>query len=149
RLVDAVHNAVRPREAPRVLELHAGIGNFSLPLARSGAQVVAVERSPRASILARRNARRAGLNIHTLGISDEEAMGGVDVEDTRLLPNDFDVLLLDPPRTGAAEVAKAVAKEGPRRVVYVSCDPATLARDIAYLSVGGYQLAHIEIYDMF
>lgn len=149
RLVEGVLTAVRPRETPSVLELHAGIGNFSLPLARAGAQVVAVEQNQRASILARRNARRAGLTLHCFGIRDEDALEGVEVKGELRLPRDFNVLLLDPPRTGAAAVCKAVAQEGPRRVVYVSCDPATLARDVATLGQGGYQVAHIEAYDMF
>lgn len=139
-LVDAVLMAVRPRETPRVLELHAGIGNFSVPLARSGAHVVAYERNRRAAILGRRNGRAPGLEVEVHAENDTVAIATLD---------QFDVVLLDPPRAGAREVTEALRDKGPGRVVYVSCDPATLARDAATLLAGGYQLASLEAFDMF
>ena len=65
--------------------------------------------------------------------------------------SEFDILLLDPPRSGAREVAREAARpgSGPTRIVYVSCDPATLARDIAVLKDGGYRLVDLAGFDMF
>ncbi len=145
-LVAGLLDAVRPREHPRVLELHAGIGNFSLALAQAGARLVAVERQRRAAILGRRNARLAGLGIEVHEASDDEAL----TPGSPILAGDpFEVVVLDPPRTGAFEACKLLAQHTPRRIVYVSCDPATLARDAAWLCDHGYALRHLEAYDMF
>ncbi|MEZ4273605.1 MAG: class I SAM-dependent RNA methyltransferase [Myxococcota bacterium] len=143
RLVEAVSLAVRPREGPSVLELHAGIGNFSLPLALSGARITAVETNQRAVLLSRRNAGIHGVDTRIIQETDARAV-------TQLAPlNTFDVALLDPPRSGAREAVTAFATEGPTRIVYVSCDPATLARDIGLLQGGGYRLTHMQAFDMF
>lgn len=139
-LVGRVLEAVRPQQHPRVAEFHAGIGNFSLPLARHGAKVVAIEANTRATSLCQRNARAAGLAIEVINESDEAAAGRI---------ADADVVLLDPPRAGALELAHALAARGPKRVVYVSCDPATLARDVRILRGGGYELRQLEPFDLF
>ncbi len=139
-LVDAVIEQVRPHSGPRVLELHAGIGNFSLPLARGGADVVAVEQNKRSVILSRRNASNAGVKVNVLGLSDAVALSQV---------RDFDIALLDPPRTGAKEAAALLAKSRASRIVYVSCDPATLARDVATLRSGGFEVERVRVFDMF
>ncbi len=140
KLVESVMQAVRPQQAPRLLELHAGIGNFTVPLARAGARGIAVEHHRRATILCQRNARAAGVDIEVRDISDHQALD---------LVLGSDVVLLDPPRTGARAVAEALATGGPPRVVYVSCDSATLARDAAILVRGGYTLTAVELFDMF
>ena len=139
-LVDSVTQAVRPRDNPRVLELHAGIGNFSVPLARVGAQVVAFEHNRRAAILCQRNGSAPGMQVLVHAQSDAEALSSL---------SQYDVILLDPPRGGAREVAQGLREAGPASVVYVSCDPATLARDAAILISGGYTLTHIESFDLF
>ncbi|HET6343488.1 MAG TPA: TRAM domain-containing protein [Myxococcota bacterium] len=139
-LVEAVAAAIRPHSAPRLLELHAGIGNFSVALARAGARVVAYERNRRAAILGQRNGRAPGLHLEFHAKSDSEALAQV---------GEFDVTLLDPPRVGAREVAEALAQRGSARVVYVSCDVGTLARDAAILLQGGYRLVSIEAFDLF
>lgn len=139
-LVAAVLEHVHPQSEPRVLELHAGIGNFSLPLARGGASLVAVEQNTRSAILNRRNASNAGVRVNVLALSDAEAL-------TQL--RNFDTVLLDPPRTGAKEAAALVAKSGASRVVYVSCDPATLARDVATMQRSGFVLKRLRVFDMF
>lgn len=145
-LVAAVVNAVRPREAPRVLELHAGVGNFSLALANAGARLVAVEVHRRAAILCRGNARRAGCDLDVVEANDVEALnGGIDIPEREA----YDLVVMDPPRTGAAAATAILKQRGPRRLVYVSCDPATLARDAACLGEGGYELRHLEAFDMF
>ncbi|MBI3179063.1 MAG: class I SAM-dependent RNA methyltransferase [Deltaproteobacteria bacterium] len=140
KLVERVMQAVRPQQAPRLLELHAGVGNFTVPLARAGARGIAVEHHRRATILCRRNCRAAGVDIEVRDISDHQALD---------LVAGADVVLLDPPRTGAKLVAAALATSGPSRVVYISCDSATLARDAALLVRGGYALTSLELFDMF
>ena len=126
---------------PKVLELHAGVGNFSVPLALAGAQLTAVERNRRSAILCRRNAKTVGLEFDVVEASDHELVDRL---------HGFDVVLLDPPRTGARAVVEPLASTpGPPRLVYVSCDSATLARDASILVQGGYELCSIEAFDMF
>ena len=145
QLVNSVLTAVRPRHGVRVLELYAGIGNFSVPIAFGGAAVVAVEVNARSALLGRRNARRVGMHMRVLEAADEAALAGGELGPLA----EFDCVLMDPPRTGARAVATALAAEGPGRVVYVSCDPATLARDAGILVEGGYHLSRVEAFDMF
>jgi 23S rRNA (uracil1939-C5)-methyltransferase len=134
QLVAAVCEAVR---GERVLELHSGIGNFSLPLASQGHNVRAVEESPAASALAKRNAE--GFTVTAVSASDHAAIADADR---------FDTVLVDPPRIGAREVATRLAQRGPTRIVYVSCDPATLARDVRLVVDGGYRLDALSTCDM-
>jgi 23S rRNA (uracil1939-C5)-methyltransferase len=140
RLVDRVSQLIRPQQHPKVLELHAGIGNFTLPLGRSGAEIVAVERDRRSAILGRRNVRLAGVNADVIESTDEDALANL---------QEFDLVLLDPPRTGARIACEALAARGPERVVYVSCDPATFARDARTLDQGGYEIEALDAFDMF
>lgn len=135
RLVAAVTASVQGK---RILELHSGIGNFSLPLAKAGCSVKAVEQNPASSALAKLNAQ--GFSITPVTASDASAVADADT---------YDTILLDPPRIGAKEVATKLAQRGPARVVYVSCDPATLARDLRLLVDGGYRLDSLATYDMF
>lgn len=135
QLVAAVTASIRGK---RVLELHSGIGNFSLPLAKAGCSVRAVEQNPASGALAARNAR--GFDVTPAVASDASAVADAD---------GYDSILLDPPRVGAKEVATKLAQRGPGRVVYVSCDPATLARDLRLLVDGGYRLEALTTFDMF
>lgn len=141
RLVEAVIDAVQPSRNPKVLELHAGIGNFSLPLARAGAQVVATEKNKRAAILCGRNARHMGVEIPVVACEDRQAI------ETH---NDVDIIILDPPRTGAADCAQLLSQgTAIHNIVYVSCDSATLARDVGILKRGGFVLEQLQAFDMF
>ncbi len=141
RLVEVVVEAVRPAQGKRVLELHAGIGNFSVPLRLAGIEVVAVERQKRAAILCGRNARAAGVELEVRADTDESAVSTL---------GDFHTVLLDPPRTGAREAATAIAAApGIEHVVYVACDAATLARDAALLAAGGFAVTAAHAFDMF
>ena len=128
-----------------VLELFSGLGNFSMPMARLGADVTAVEGERGLVERARQNAQANGLAIRF-----EQA--DLFTPDPRVdwLRRKYDAALIDPPRAGAREVLPAVADGRPARIVYVSCHPGTLARDAAYLvHERGYRLARAGILDMF
>lgn len=128
-----------------VLELFAGAGNFTFAIALRGARVIAVESSSEALELARRSAREAGVGSVRFAQGDALALAGALArEGTR-----FEALLLDPPRVGAKGVGAVAAALGVTRVVYVSCDPATLARDARELCQAGFSGRWAVPVDMF
>lgn len=134
-----------PEVGERVLDLFCGLGNFALPLARQGAQVVAVEGVDEMVERARTNAARNGLvnaRFHQADLSKPLA-------EAQWAEGGFAAVLLDPPRDGAFELVRQMATLGARRVVYVSCNPATLARDAAELVRQGYELKRAGVLDMF
>lgn len=128
----------------RLLELHAGAGFFTLALSRRFARVEAVESSPISSADLERNLLRAGRsNVRVIRARAESAV-------PRHVTGAPDVVVLDPPRTGLPEeLTSGLAGLAARRIVYVSCDPATLARDTARLVDAGYALTHVEGFDLF
>jgi 23S rRNA (uracil1939-C5)-methyltransferase len=129
----------------RVLELFCGLGNFSLPLARRGAQVLAVEGEKGLVQRARDNAARNGLDIRF----EKADLFTVTGDESWLQPR-FDKVLLDPPRAGAKEILPIIAKRKAQRIVYVSCHPGTLARDAGMLvHEHGYRLVRAGVMDMF
>lgn len=123
--------------AATVVELHAGAGNLTVLLATNHA-VIAVEKGREACEAARENLRARGL---TAKVVDADA-------DTFPLPK-CKLVVLDPPRTGAREVCTALARKPVPAVLYVSCDPATLARDLGILAGAGYALRTLETFEMF
>jgi 23S rRNA (uracil1939-C5)-methyltransferase len=129
------------------LDLYSGVGLFSLPLARTFGRVVAVESSPLAVSLCRRNAAEARMgNIRATRGTVERWMTSVS---SAAAPG-FDVIVLDPPRTGAGpEVINRIREWAPETVIYVSCDPQTLVRDVAPLATRDYQIDFIEGLDFF
>lgn len=135
-----------PVPGERVLELFAGLGNFSLPLARRGARVTAVEGD--ADLVARAHA-----NAAANGLAERVETHAVDLfepdPEAAWLDGGVDHVLLDPPRAGAREVLPLVAARRPRRIVYCSCHPATLARDAVDLAERGYRLTGAGVVDMF
>ncbi|MBW9205274.1 TRAM domain-containing protein [Mumia sp. zg.B17] len=145
-LVDAVRRAVEARPGETMADLYAGVGLFTAFLAEevgSSGTVISVEGDPRAS----RDARR---NLH--GLPQARVVNG-DVEQALRrgeVGERADVVVLDPPRTGArARVVRRIAALGPRRVVYVACDPAALARDVKTFGEEGYVLGSLEAYALF
>jgi 23S rRNA (uracil1939-C5)-methyltransferase len=129
----------------RVLELFSGAGNFTFAAARRSAQVTAVEASSDALDLARRSARETNPGLIRFVLGDALGVAlGLSREGQR-----YDALLLDPPRPGAKGVGKLAAALGVRRVVYVSCDPATLARDARELCACGFRGLWAAPVDMF
>jgi 23S rRNA (uracil1939-C5)-methyltransferase len=145
-----VARAVRlldPRPGEAIGDFFCGLGNFSLPLARLGARVLGLEGS---SALVERARANAAAN----GLADAARFAAEDlfaVDAARLAQHGpLDKLLLDPPREGALEVVKVLPEGWPRRIVYVSCDPATLARDAGILvHVKGFRLSAAGVVNMF
>lgn len=140
RLVEV---ATRGVEGETALDLYAGVGLFSLALARRFHTVTAVEAGGGAVRDLRFNAERAGLSR----LRTEHATAEAYLEKLYAVP---DFVLLDPPRTGAGKIMVArLCEMKPRAVVIVACDPATLSRDIAGLIAGGYRIAHMALVDLF
>lgn len=132
-----------PRPDEAVADLFCGVGNFSLPLARRAASVIGVEQAPAMVERLQANAVAAGLNNVVAVCAD--LSGGL----AGLAGERFDAVLLDPPRRGAQAVAAAIGRLQARRIVCVSCDPATLGRDAALITAQGYALRKACIADMF
>ena len=130
-----------------VVELYCGIGTISLTLAERAGQVIGVEVVPQAVEDAKENARRNGLAHKTRFECGDASELAARLEAEGVRP---DVVIVDPPRKGLApEVADAVAGMAPKRVVYVSCDPATLARDVRRFAPLGYVPVRAEAVDLF
>lgn len=130
-----------PRAGERILDLFCGLGNFSLPLAASGAEVTGIEGAAGLVARARENAAANGLPAR---------FEAADLFEEGIRLPRADKWLVDPPRDGALEVVKGMGDEGPRRIVYVSCDPATLARDAGVLvQAKGYRLRAAGVVNMF
>ncbi|MFC0269435.1 TRAM domain-containing protein [Kushneria aurantia] len=142
QLVAQVLAHATPAEGTTIVDLFAGVGNFSLPLAAAGAEVIAYEGRETMVRRLQHNARRAGqgerLTAHC-----------VDLASAPQWPSHCAVALLDPPRGGAMALCEALAERGPARILYVSCEPATLARDIDLLVRGGYRISEALVADMF
>lgn len=134
---------VQPHE--RVLDLFCGLGNFSLPLARQAAEVVAVEGVQAMAGRGQANADSQG--IGNLRFYAADLSQPLQHHDWAGQP--FDKILLDPPREGALQAVGALGKPRAKRLVYVSCNPATLARDAAVLAEQGYRLERACTLDMF
>lgn len=146
-LVRRAMRLLDPRPGERIADLFCGLGNFTLPIARSGARVVGIEGS---AALVQRGRESAAAN----GLADRVEFGVANLfeatPETLAALGPFDKMLIDPPREGAVEVVKALGTEGPRRIVYVSCNPATLARDAAVLvAVQGYRFVAAGAVNMF
>jgi 23S rRNA (uracil1939-C5)-methyltransferase len=145
-MIDHALGLLDPRPTDRVLDLFCGLGNFTLPLARRAAQVTGVEGE--ASLV-----RRAGENAQRNGIANAQFFAadlGADQRDAPWAKADHDLLLLDPPRSGAEAVLEYLPRKSARRVVYVSCHPGSLARDAGTLvNRHGFTLSAAGAMDMF
>jgi 23S rRNA (uracil1939-C5)-methyltransferase len=136
-----------PQPGERIADMFCGVGNFTLAIARRGAITVGVEGS--AELV-----RRAADNAEANGLSAAASFVEMDIyriDAGRFAElGRFDRMLLDPPRDGAVELIKALPEDGPRRLVYVSCNPGTLARDAAVLTQArGYRLSAAGVINMF
>lgn len=130
----------------RVLDLFCGIGNFTLPLARHCAEVTGIEAVESMVVRGRENARRNGVeNVRFIAADLSRVTMGFLKQQCGAV----DAILLDPPRDGAREVLLNIRQLAAPRLVYVSCNPATLARDAAVLAEAGYRLEKQGVMDMF
>src|SRR5260370_5643401 len=136
RLVASVMEMASIKETAAVLDLYCGAGNFSLPASRRGARVTGVDADAGAIAAAMRNAAR--LKFRDAQFIAMKASATADfLHRARYRP---EVIILDPPRTGALDLIEPIIKLRAPRVIYVSCDVTTLARDLAMLAGGGYKL---------
>lgn len=129
----------------RVLDLFCGLGNFTLPLARRGGQVVGVEGDDAMVTRGRENAELNG--IKNVSFHGADLHG--DFTGQSWAKEGFDKILIDPPRSGAEEICKYLTAFNAKRIVYVSCNPATLARDAGAMAQNGYRLVRAGVIDMF
>lgn len=150
RLVKQAIGLLEIKSDDRVLDLFCGVGNFTLPLARKARSVIGVEGDRALVERAEHNKKLNKLDNVDFYFGDlfKEDM---DVESHgEWLCQSFNKVLLDPPRSGAAEMVKRMASFKPERIVYVSCGPATLARDAGTLvNEHGYRMTHAGVVDMF
>ena len=143
-MVEAAVGHLEPGPQDSVLDLFCGLGNFTLPLGRRARGVLGVEGD--GALVA-----RARANASANGIAAEFAVDDL-FEPRRFGPwaeRAYDLVLLDPPRAGAIAIMERMPQWGPRRVVYISCHPGSLARDTAVLVAQGFELSGAGVLDMF
>ncbi len=147
-MVSRAMRLLDPQPDERIADFFCGLGNFTLPIARSGAQVLGVEGSDALVKRARQNAAHNGLTDNTTF----QEMNLFEMDEAMLARSGrFDKWLVDPPRDGAIELMKSISDAtAPRRIVYVSCSPSTLARDAEVLvHAKGYTLKAAGVMNMF
>ncbi|WP_422489477.1 23S rRNA (uracil(1939)-C(5))-methyltransferase RlmD [Endozoicomonas sp. ALE010] len=134
-----------PQASDKVLDLFCGLGNFSLPLAKKSGHVTGVEGSPGSVAQATRNAGLNGLNNVSFHCADLSS----DFTTEPWAKEHYDIVVLDPPRAGADFMIEQLACLLPDRLLYISCNPATLARDAGSLVSHGFRLERLCVMDMF
>jgi 23S rRNA (uracil1939-C5)-methyltransferase len=144
-IVEDLVRRVEELSPKTVLDLYCGLGNLSLPLAGIAKRIVGVEESPAGAENARRNAKTNGLRNVDFQIGDSLKFAKRMAEKG----DKFELVILDPPRTGARGLAVHIARLSPEAVVYVSCHPAAMLRDLAEFRSLGYGLKSLIAYDMF
>ena len=146
RLYEAAISQAEITKSDTVLDLYCGVGTITLCMAKAAGKVIGVEVILQAVEDARDNAKRNGIENAEFFCGDA-GQAALDLEAKGIRA---DVVVVDPPRKGLnADAIEALARFAPRRIVYVSCDPATLARDVALLKEKGYQLKNAMAADLF
>ena len=140
KIMRDLFNEVLCLEPSNILELFCGIGNFTIPLATKGYEIHAVERDISAISSLKRN-------INSFGLKNISVVRGNLFESFKI-KGGFDLLILDPPREGAKEVARWLLKKSIKNIIYISCDLATLSRDLNIIK-DKYTIEKIKLYDMF
>jgi len=144
-LLDGVLAALAPCGGEHVLDLYCGVGLFTVPVGQRVAQIVGVESNSTAADDAVRNLAAAGVPGRILNQDVADAL-----RSPELTGQAWDAIILDPPRTGVdAPALEALIALGAARILYISCEPSTLARDLRSLTAGGYHLQWAQPYDMF
>ena len=146
KMVKQAINWLELKNTDHVLDLFCGLGNFTLPIAKNVAQVVAVEGIQKMVDRGAQNALHCNLTNVAFYQADLSDLNELKAEWAQ---QPYDKILLDPARAGAAECMRFIANKKPSHIVYVSCDPVTLARDSALLLEQGYTLAKLGLIDMF
>lgn len=144
-LVNLALEQLELNESDRVLDLFCGLGNFTLPIAKSCAEVIGVEGVEEMVQRARDNAARNKVDNVSFYATDLH----IDFSQQTWAQSSFDKVLLDPPRAGALETVNYLSHLNAPRIVYISCNPATLARDAGVLVEHGYRLEKAGVIDMF
>jgi 23S rRNA (uracil1939-C5)-methyltransferase len=146
RLYQAAIEAAGITKNDTVLDLYCGVGTITLAMSAAAGQVIGVEVIPQAVEDARENAKRNGVeNVRFLCGDAGQAALELEKEGVKA-----DVVIVDPPRKGlSADCIEALHRFAPRQIVYVSCDPATLARDVALLKQRGYRVVSAQAADLF
>ena len=145
-LYNAAITAAEITKNDTVLDLYCGVGTISLVMSRAAGKVMGVEVIPQAVEDAKENARRNGITNAEFLCADAGA-AALELEKQGI---QADVVVVDPPRKGLnADAIEALTRFAPRRIVYVSCDPATLARDVALLKDRGFVLQNAQAFDLF
>lgn len=144
RLVQALLDGAELRQVGTFCDLYCGAGNFSLPLLKRGLIGVGIEGSKPAILAAQRSAAEHSL-IGARFIAGDVKETLADLPDA----DAFDLVVLDPPRSGAREVIPELIRRAPRFIAYCACDPVTLARDLRTLCDSGYSLSEVSGFDMF
>lgn len=146
RLIAKAIELLDLKGSEQVLDLFCGLGNFTLPLSRLAARVVGVEGSSKAIELAEQNAAHNGVVNSEFYVADLSINPGK----ARWARRSYDAVVLDPPRSGAAEMISWIGQSGVSKVLYISCHPGSLARDVGELVAGyGYRLKVAGAVDMF
>jgi 23S rRNA (uracil1939-C5)-methyltransferase len=146
RLYEAAITQAQITEKDLVLDLYCGVGTITLAMAKAAGKVIGVEVIPQAVQDAKENAVRNGIENAEFFCGDA-GQAALELEAKGIRP---DVVVVDPPRKGLnADTIEALHRMSPRRIVYVSCDPATLARDVALLKERGYTLKNAQAADLF
>ncbi len=146
RMVDRVIQLLEPGPCDRVIDLFCGIGNFTLPISRHAQRVVGIEGSRELIAQARKNAGINRIDNVRFWRADLTA----DIASEAWCKDSYRLALLDPSRAGAQEILQYLPRWGVRRLVYISCNPSTLARDAALLTgTFGYRIQGAGVMDMF
>jgi len=144
RLIQALLDGAQEREANTFCDLYCGAGNFSLPLLKRGLSGIGIEGSKAAILAAKRAATEHGLTSARFIAGDiKETLAKLPRTDS------FDLLVLDPPRSGARDIIPELIRRAPRDIAYCACDPVTLARDLRTLCDSAYSLVAVTGFDMF
>lgn len=145
RLIQTVLDFCRPEPETTILDLFCGMGNFSIPLARQSASLLGIEGQGSAIRCARKNSKQAGLTNTLFEKSPIHERCQTLAAEGR----SFDCVVIDPPRQGAPGLARQLALLTHKRLVYISCDPATLCRDLGELTHAGFAIKELLPVDMF
>ena len=146
RMVQQVLTEVEPHEGQKVLDLFSGLGNFALPIAKGGSEVVGID-------IVSDMVRRATYNAQANGVADRARFYTADLEspfEAQLWAKDqYDVVVMDPGRMGAKRAVQYVAKLQPKKIVMISCNPLAAARDCSQLLAAHYKIQSWGAFDMF